>query len=476
MTSNYWDVIVVGARCSGATLATLLAREGMRVLVLDAATRGTDLALSTHLVQPAGMRALDRLGVGDRVRSVAPATRGLRIALDDAEVFSRLPAEDAAYCVRRSTLDPWLQDTAEAAGAELRDRHKVVELVREGERVAGVTVQTANGRETLRAGLVVGADGPHSTVARLTGVEEYLVENGSRGGYWGYFPAPLRWEQPWDATIEHCGNELRYAFRSDGDQVVLVAVTELAIAERWGAGHKRELMRHLAGSPATAALVSGHEPIGKVRGLLKTSFFYRRPVGPGFALVGDAGHFKDFVTGQGMSDAFLDAERLAGAIAADRPEAFLHYWRARDVATLPLHFDAVRQGRVGYNSPFMRAVFRGMARRPDVTARLGLVATRAIDPAQLLRTRTMLGFVMAALARGQFAVLPGFRAMGRELAAEQNELARRKALLDQAAALLAQAQAQAPTPAAARTDSTFGASPMQARSEPAAAAPQAQAF
>jgi flavin-dependent dehydrogenase len=468
MTGNSWDVIVVGARCSGASLATLLARQGMRVLVLDAATRGTDLALSTHLVQPAGMRALDRLGLGERVRSVAPATRTLRVALDDAEVFSRLPAQDAAYCVRRSTLDPWLQDTAEGAGAELRDRHKVVELVREGERVAGVTVQTARGRETLRAGLVVGADGPHSTVARLTGVEEYLVRDGSRGGYWGYFPAPPRWEQVWDGTIEHRGDELRYVFRTDGDRVVLAAVTELAIAERWGADHKRELMRHLARSAATAPLASGHEPIGKLRGLLKTRFFYRRPVGPGFALVGDAGHFKDFLTGQGMSDAFLDAERLAGAIMAGGPEAFLHYWRARDVATLPLHFDALRQGRVGYNSPFMRAIFRGMARRPDVTARLGLVATREIDPGALLGTRTILGFMVAALARGQLAVLPGFRAMGRELAAERKELAQRKVLLDQAAALLLP-----PMHAATRADSKSGASWMQAPPAPMAAAPDA---
>lgn len=434
--TNSWDVIVVGARCAGATLATHLARQGMRVLVLDGAARGSDLPLSTHLIQPAGMLALDRLGLGDRVRAVAPASRTMRVALDDAEIHSHAAPREEAYCVRRSTLDPWLQDHAEAAGAELRFRHKVTGLLQDGERVTGVRVQTASGEQQLRARLVVGADGPHSVVARLTGVEEYLVEHGSRAGYWGYFPAPERWEMPWDATLEHRGDEIRYVFRADADQVVMVAAAPLATVERWGVNHRAELTRFLARSPATEPLARGREPIGKLRGLLKTRFFYRRPVGPGFALVGDAGHFKDFVTGQGMTDAFLDSERLASAILDGRPEAMQHYWRARDVETLPLHFDALRQGRVGYNSPFMRAIFRGMAGRPDITAQLHRIATRELPPGQLVSTGTMLGFMARALARGQFGVLPGFMAMGRELGAERKELAARKALLAEAEAAL----------------------------------------
>ena len=121
------------------------------------------------------------------------------------------------HCVRRSVIDPWLQDAAESAGAELYDRHRVVDLVREGDRVVGVVARGPEGNVTLRADLVVGADGMNSTIAKLTGVEEYHVTEGSRAGYWGYFPAPKNWTADFDATLEHRGEDLRYVFRCDND-------------------------------------------------------------------------------------------------------------------------------------------------------------------------------------------------------------------------------------------------------------------
>ncbi len=52
MTTVQSDIVIVGARCAGATLATLLARRGLRVLVLDSGAEGTGQALSTHFLQP----------------------------------------------------------------------------------------------------------------------------------------------------------------------------------------------------------------------------------------------------------------------------------------------------------------------------------------------------------------------------------------------------------------------------------------
>src|SRR5690349_16415772 len=116
--SDHFDVIVVGARCAGAVLAARLARSGVRTLVLDSAARGSDMPMSTHLMQPAGMVVLDELGVGDQVRAVTPASARFRFALDEAEMVATMTPP--AYCVRRDTLDPLLQNAAEAAGAELR--------------------------------------------------------------------------------------------------------------------------------------------------------------------------------------------------------------------------------------------------------------------------------------------------------------------------------------------------------------------
>jgi flavin-dependent dehydrogenase len=436
---EHWDVIIVGARCAGATVATLLARAGRRVLLLEASSRGTDMPQSTHLVQPPGMDVLDTLGLGDRVRAITPPMRRFRYALDDAELIAEAAPGRDAYCIRRSTLDPWLQDAAEEAGATLRFRQRVVDLLRVGERVTGVVVRTPAGFRSLSADLVVGADGRRSSVAELLQAEEYLVSESNRAGYWSYYQAPSAWNAAWDATLEHRGEHLRYVFRCDGEQVLLTYVGTADTVRAWGKARDEHLRAALADSPSTGPLSADKRPVGPSMGLLHARFFYRRPVGPGYALVGDAGHFKDFVTGQGMADAFLDAERLAGAILDGRDEAFADYWRGRDALTLPLHQDAIRQGDAGFNEPFMRWVIAHMAKDAALRARLLQVMDRKVEPAALIPTRTMLGYVASALVRGRFDVVRGFLAMGRPMREEARERARRHALYREAAHALATA-------------------------------------
>jgi flavin-dependent dehydrogenase len=404
------------------------------------------MPLSTHFVQAPGLWVLDRLGLGDRVRAVAPASRQFRFALDDAEVIAKADEGHEGCCVRRSVIDPWLQETAEESGATFLDRHRVVDVVRAGDRVVGVVAQGPSGPVTFHADLVVGADGPHSTIAKRTGVEEYLVTEGSRGGYWSYFTAPESWPHAWDSSLEHRGDELRYVFRCDGGLLAIVYVGERKEVAAWGRDYRARLMEAHARSETTRALTEGKEPVGATLGFLKPRFFYRRPVGPGFALVGDAGHFKDFVTGQGMTDAFLDAERLSRAILDGRAEAMAHYWRERDMATLPLHFDAIRQGEVGFNEPFMRWVISRVAKSAALTARLSEVIERRVEPHNFLPIGTMLGFMGSALVRGRFNVLSGFMQAGRRMSAEAAELQTRQRLLDEARAALDAA------PAARRAD------------------------
>src|SRR5271156_5390062 len=103
---SHWDVIIVGARCAGGALGALLAKQGVRTLIVEASPRGTDMPMSTHLVQPPGMDALDRIGVGDKVRAVTPASPRFRFALDDASTLVTATEGRAAYCVRRSVIDP----------------------------------------------------------------------------------------------------------------------------------------------------------------------------------------------------------------------------------------------------------------------------------------------------------------------------------------------------------------------------------
>ncbi|HKY91871.1 MAG TPA: NAD(P)/FAD-dependent oxidoreductase, partial [Nevskiaceae bacterium] len=189
------DVIVVGARCAGATLATLLARSGAKVLLLDAHGMPSGMPMSTHFIHAPGMAVLDEIGVGDAIRACNPPTRRFRFQVEEHACNLDRTPDRYQYCPRRSTLDPLLLKAAQDAGADVVDHAHVTELVRDGDRVGGVVAETAQGRRTFHAPLVVGADGRHSTVAKLVGAETYLSHEMTRAAYWFYFPEPPGWQQ-----------------------------------------------------------------------------------------------------------------------------------------------------------------------------------------------------------------------------------------------------------------------------------------
>ena len=181
-----YDVVIVGARCAGATLATFLARAGGSVVVLDKDRLPSDQILSTHTIHPPGLDVLDDVGVGDAVRSVAPPTRIMRLQKSEAFVDIEFPDGRAEYCPRRVRLDGLLQDAAVSAGVAVVDRTRVTSLLRDGDRVGGMRAAGPTGQERVfRASLAMGADGRHSTVARQVDAEEYLAYDAPRAMYWG---------------------------------------------------------------------------------------------------------------------------------------------------------------------------------------------------------------------------------------------------------------------------------------------------
>ena len=186
------DVVVVGARCAGAALATHLARAGVSVVVVDAAPLGSNQPASTHLIQPPGMDELDTLGVGDQVRDLSPAINTARMTFDNYRADFPYGHGVAAHCLRRAALDSRLQHLAAEAGATVRGDTRVVEVLRdESGRVDGVVSRDRDGRtQRLLAPLVVGADGRNSNVAKLVHAEEYLGYDAPRGCYWAYWKRP----------------------------------------------------------------------------------------------------------------------------------------------------------------------------------------------------------------------------------------------------------------------------------------------
>src|SRR5256885_1659911 len=118
------DVIIVGARVAGSATALLLARAGLKVLVVDRATFPSD-TLSTHEVQVPGVARLARWGVLDPIMAAGtPPTRTVRFDQGAAAFSARMPASDGVDMMcspRRTLLDKVLLDAARAAGAEVRE-------------------------------------------------------------------------------------------------------------------------------------------------------------------------------------------------------------------------------------------------------------------------------------------------------------------------------------------------------------------
>ena len=187
-----YDALVVGARCAGASTAMLLARAGLRVLVIDRSAYGAD-TLSTHALLRGGVMQLHRWGLLDAVRaSGAPAVRRTTFHYGEERGAVEIKARngvDALYAPRRAVLDALLVDAASDAGADVRYGLRLVDLTRSADgRITGAVVQDRFGSASaVEAGIVIGADGARSTVAALVDASAYLVGSHKASTIYGYY-------------------------------------------------------------------------------------------------------------------------------------------------------------------------------------------------------------------------------------------------------------------------------------------------
>jgi flavin-dependent dehydrogenase len=306
----------------------LLARRGYRVLVVDRARFPSD-TVSAHYIGPSGMASLDRWGLGDAIRrsNCAPIEQFF-VDLDEAGSFvvdlvrgtfrwgafvAEFPVENgrsAGYCPRRRILDPLLLEAAAAAGVEVREGWAVTDLVLEDGRVAGV-VGRSGGRETVeRARLVVGADGLHSLVARRAKAPVYDERPAFTCAYHAYFSGVPAAGMEFYARE---GRALMAVPTNDGLTLVGAGWRSEEFARVRG-NLEHEFGEALALAPALAERVAAGTQVEPFSGKAALPNFFRRPYGPGWALVGDAGYHRDPIVGQGITDAFRDADLLAAAI------------------------------------------------------------------------------------------------------------------------------------------------------------------
>lgn len=414
-------MVVVGARCAGSPLATLLARRGLRVCLLDRARFPSETP-STHVIQPCGVAILDRLGVLDAIwaAGAVPLTR-FTLVSNRARVSASIDAGSPALCLRRVALDHLLVEAAAAAGAEVRTQTPVGGLLLEGGRIVGV--ETAAG--PLHARLVVGADGRGSTVARSVGAAEYYVAPPARIFAWAYFEGVT--EADGHLRLGSVG-ELTYVAGPTDVGLYMAAVCPPRTAkDAFLADRERGFTAGIAAWPELAELLDGATRTGPIRVMVNWHGYFREAAGPGWVLLGDAGNFKDPSPAQGIADALRQAERLATAVEAGLggtaclDEELRRWWRWRDEDGYEMHWFATDMGRAGPSPPLASQFIRDIAADGEATERLLQVLNHEIPPSQLFTPRR-LGRAAVRAARADPGQIP---AIAREAAMElQNEIRR----------------------------------------------------
>lgn len=338
MLRTDFDVIVVGARCAGAATALLLARAGHRVLMIDRGRYGTD-TLSTHALMRGAVVQLHRWDVLPAI--VASGTSPVRQATffygDDAVSVPVKPRDgiEALYAPRRHVLDRLLVDAAIAAGVDVRFGVRLEALQRSATgRVTGIVLADEAGIiDRPSAPLVVGADGLRSTVARLVHARTYRTGRHATATVYGHWPG-----------IDAEGYEWYFApglsagaIPTNGGEVCIsLTIPAEDFARRFV--HQTTDAFHAMLAEVAPRLFDQVARAGspRLQGFPGHPGLFRQAQGPGWALVGDAGYFKDPLTAHGITDALRDAEVLASAIGAGTDEALADYQEQRDAASLEL--------------------------------------------------------------------------------------------------------------------------------------------
>ena len=365
MSSRSYDAVVVGARCAGSPIALLLARQGHRVLLVDRASFPSD-TVSTHLVHPPGLAVLKRWGLLDRlIATGCPPIRSYAFDMGPFVIEGRPGVDDLpmAYGPRRTVLDKLLIDAAVDAGVEVREQFVVDDLATEDGRVSGIRGHAKGGDPvTEHARIVVGADGVHSFVASKVSAPTYRDKEPlqvSYYTYWSGLPIGDRL-QAFDR-----GNRAMAAWPTHDDLTLLIVSWPIAEFDANRRDIEGNYFDTLGRAPEFAARVRAATREERFVGAAVPNFF-RKPFGPGWALVGDAGYNRDFITAQGISDAFRDAELCARALhewlcgTRGYDEAMGAYQTARDERVSAMYEFTAQFAAMQPPPPEMQALFGAM--------------------------------------------------------------------------------------------------------------------
>ena len=365
----------------------LLARRGYRILLVDRARFPSD-TVSTHYIHQPGVAHLKEWGLLDRIRATGcPPIKEMGWDIEGITFSGHPPAPDGvpeAFGPRRSVLDAILVEAAVEAGAEFRETFTVKELLRDDGRVIGIAGQSHRGAMvTERAGVVIGADGLRSSVARAVEATPYEQHSPRTHTYYTYWSGV-----PIDRLEYHKVPGLGAAAFPTNDGLVMVSLAWSAYDYPEGVRSDVDgnYMAALREFPALAERVLTGERVERFAGMMSIPNLFRQSAGPGWALVGDAGYHKDPAAAQGITDAFRDAVMLSDlldrAFTHSHPldEALADYARSRDAAAMPWFRWALRFARFDALTPPMRDFLIAMAADQEWANRYCGLNAETVDP------------------------------------------------------------------------------------------------
>jgi len=378
-----YDAIIVGARCAGSPTAMLLARRGYKVLLLDRGTFPSDMPFSNHYVHQTGSARLKRWGLLDKLAATGcpPITTNHWNYGAFTLTGSPPPADGGvteAYAPRRKALDPVLVAGAVAAGVELREGFSVQEVRFENDTVVGIRGRQKNGANvTERARITIGADGMFSLVARSVKAPEYNNTPPLEGSWYSYWSGVKM--KGWHLWIRP--QRVIFAYNTN-DNLALIGVAfaakDLPRVRTNVEHHHQQVIDEIAPDLA-ADMKKGRRESKFVGGAIPG--YVRKPYGPGWALVGDAGYQKDPCTASGITDAFTSAELLAEAIDAGfsgrQPleQALAAYEHRRNQSELPYYEMTSQLATLEPPPPETKQLLAALAENPEQRSRFfGVVA------------------------------------------------------------------------------------------------------
>lgn len=405
------DVVVVGGRVAGCASAIPLARAGHRVVVLDRA-RFPSNVMSTHGLWPGGVAELQRLGALDRVLALNPP-RMRRLQIHHLgwhlEARSR-PVDGIDYmlCVGRPEFDTALQAAAREAGATLRTQVAAEAVIWDHGRAAGIRCRPGpeGDRTEIRASLVIGADGRRSTLAELVGSgSPYRGSCNGRGfAYWYMNDPKVGTPAREIVPLWRIGSTIVLVLAMPEGRMLVLAVCPTDDVEKYRRDPEGMWEQLLRQHRRLADRVAGATGASRLIATADLPSFFRASAGPGWALVGDAGHFKDPTLAQGMRDA-LEFGRKLGETAAPvltdphQLDVALRGWeRDRDRACLAMYHASNRESRVEAEQPLFAESLRESA-SPERAADAFDFLSRTRSVTEVFPPRRALGWVAKALGR-----------------------------------------------------------------------------